>query len=204
MRKQVVVIHGGDCFETKEEYLSFLRSFEIGSLDYFSGTSWKNTLQQNLGDDFQVIAPRMPNQFDARYGEWKIWFEKLIPLLNDEVVLVGHSLGGTFLAKYIAENTLSKKIASLHLVAPMYDEEGTEESMCDFVMPQNLEKITNQCSNIFLYQSSDDEIVLPLNADKFLKALPNAKLLSFSDRGHFNQESFPELVENIKAQKLES
>lgn len=198
MKKQVIVIHGGDCFETKEKYLSFLRSFEIDSLDYFFGTSWKSTLQQNLGEDFQVIAPLMPNQFDARYEEWKIWFEKLIPLLNDEVVLVGHSLGGTFLAKYLAENTLSKKITSLHLVAPMYDAEGTNDSMCDFVMPQNLEKITNQCSNIFLYQSSDDEIVPPLNAEKFLKALPNAKLLSFSDRGHFNQESFLELVETIK------
>jgi hypothetical protein len=84
-----------------------LRSFEIDSLDYFFGTSWKNTLQQNLGEDFQVVAPRMPNQFDARYEEWKIWFEKLIPLLNDEVVLVGHS------SAISAENTLSKKITSL-------------------------------------------------------------------------------------------
>jgi predicted alpha/beta hydrolase family esterase len=204
MKKQVVVIHGGDSFETKEEYLAFLQSFEIDSLNYFTGRDWKNTLQEKLGEEFQVIAPRMPNQFDARYAEWKIWFEKIIPLLNDEVSLVGHSLGGTFLAKYLAENMLGKKITGLYLVAPAYDAEGTEYSMCDFVIPESLEKIEEQCKNIFLYQSTDDDIVPPLNAEKFLKKLSTAKLESFSDRGHFNQESFPELVENIKAEKLES
>ncbi len=198
MKKQVIVIHGGDCFLTKEGYISFLQSFQIDSLDYFFGKDWKKLLQQNLGDDFQVIAPRMPNQFDARYAEWKIWFEKLIPLLNEEVILVGHSLGGTFLAKYLAENDLGKKIQSLHLVAPAYDAEGTDYDMCDFVMPEDLKKVAEQCANIFIYQSKDDIAVPFLNAEKFTKAIPEARLVSFADRGHFNQESFPEIIENIK------
>ena len=104
MKKQVVVIHGADTFDTYEDSLKFLRNFEIDSLEYFKGKNWKTSLQERLGDEFEVISPRMPNTLNAKYLEWKIWFEKLVPLLNEEVILIGHSLGGTFLAKYLAEN----------------------------------------------------------------------------------------------------
>ena len=47
-KKQVVVIHGGDTFETYEKYLNFLRSFEIDSLDYFTDKRWENGLQKKI------------------------------------------------------------------------------------------------------------------------------------------------------------
>ncbi len=104
--KQILVLHGGDSFGTEEEYISFLKNFEIENLDYFKSKRWKENLQADLGPDFEVIASRMPNAFNARYEEWKIWFEKILPLMDDRCVLLGHSLGGTFLAK-----TIEKRIS---------------------------------------------------------------------------------------------
>lgn len=198
MKRQVVIIHGGDSFDTHEEYIDFLRSFEIEDLDYFRGKSWKNTLQERLGDGFEVIAPRMPNPLNARYAEWKIWFEKLVPFLADGVTFIGHSLGGIFLAKYLSENEFPKKVRATILLAAPFDGEGDEESLADFVLPESLDLFANQGGKIFLYHSKDDPVVKYFQQAKYQKALPNAEAVTFEDREHFNQEEFPELVECIK------
>lgn len=197
MKKQVVVIHGGDTFERYEEFLSFLKNFQIDP-DYFKKKGWKDTLQYNLGDDFEVIAPNMPNKINAKYLEWKIWFEKYFPFLNDGVILVGHSLGGTFLTKYLSENLLPKKIKALILVAASFDDENSEESLNDFVLPTSLAKITKLADKIYLFHSKDDPVVPFEQVNKYKTALPNAEIIVFADRQHFNQEYFPELVELLK------
>lgn len=198
MKKQIVVIHGGDTFNTYDEYISFLKGFVIDSLDYFKGGSWKDSLGQSLGESFEVIAPKMPNKFNAKYAEWKIWFEKLLPLLDQEVIFVGHSLGGIFLAKYLSEHTQNKIIKAVFLLAAPYDEKDTDESLADFSLPESLENFEKQVSSIYLYHSKDDPVVPFVDVEKYKKALPNAVLHVFEDRKHFNQEVFPELVEAIK------
>ena len=197
MKKQVVVIHGGDTFETYEKYLDFLCNYEIDSLDYFKHKGWKSILQEKLGDDFEVIRPQMPNKINAKYLEWRIWFEKLVPLLNPEVILVGHSMGGIFLAKYLSENNFPKKILGTFLVSAPYDAETFEYTLVDFVLPADLKKFEEQGGKIYLYHSTDDEVVSFTELEKYKKQLPSATARVFEDRGHFNQEDFPELVQDI-------
>ena len=55
--------------------------------------------------------------------------------------------------------------------------------------------------NIYLYHSKDDDIVSFENSQKFSKYLPIEKFEIFENRGHLNQETFPELLENIKSHK---
>lgn len=198
MKKQVIVIHGGDTFETYEDYFNHLKNYQIESLDYFKRKDWKNSLQDRLGEDFEVIAPQMPNRKNARYEEWKIWFEKIIPLLNDEVILVGHSMGGIFLAKYLSENNFPKKIISLHLVSAPYDTETITEPLGDFEIKNPVANLAKHTDKIFLYQSRDDRVVPFTDVEKYQRDLPSAILTAFEDRGHLSQEEFPELVERIK------
>ena len=197
MKKQIVVIHGGDTFEKYEEFLSFLKNFQIDP-DYFKKKGWKDTLQDKLGEDFEVIAPNMPNKINAKYLEWKIWFEKYFQFLSEEVVFIGHSLGGTFLAKYISENSFPKKIKALLLVAAPFDDEDSDEFLNDFALPVSLAKITEQVDKIYLFHSKDDPVVPFEQVNKYKKALPNSEIIAFTDRQHFNQELFPELVELLK------
>jgi predicted alpha/beta hydrolase family esterase len=202
MKKQVIVIHGGETFETYEDYLNYLKN---RSVDFSSEKiiTWKDNLGKNLGEDFQVVLPQMPNNKNAKYLEWKIWFERLIPFFEEEVVLLGHSLGGIFLAKYLSENDFPKKIKGLFLVAPPYeiDENYPKgDSLADFIIPKDFKRLLDSVDNIFLYHSTDDDTVPFSDLEKYKKALVGAKSRVFKDRGHiWRPESFKELEDDIKS-----
>lgn len=197
MKKQILVIHGGNAFNSYDEYRAFLkaREFILDSLDY---RDWKKRLGEVLGNEYQVIAPSMPNGQNAKYAEWKIWFEKILPFVEDEVVLVGHSLGGIFLAKYLSENDFPKKILGTFLVAAPYNT-ATQHPLADFLLSEDLSKLGAQGGKVFLYHSTDDTIVPFDNYLKYKDHLPDAQGETFQDRGHIHAEQFPELVDDIKS-----
>lgn len=197
MKQQIIIIHGGDTFATYNDYLAFLQTEEI-DIDKPQYKGWKETIGKDLGEQYQVITPHMPSKHNAKYLEWKIWFEKFLPFLQDNVILVGHSLGAIFLVKYLSENTFSKKIKAVFLIAAPYDDDASDYSLADFVLPKSLEQFEKQSGKIFLYHSKDDPVVNFEDFEKYAKALPNATQIIFIDKGHFNQETFPELAIDIK------
>lgn len=197
MKKQIVVIHGGDTFKTYEEYLSFLQEFTIDTLDYFKGRGWKDTLQETLGEGYEVVTPSMPNKINAKYSEWKIWFEKIVPLLEEKVILIGHSLGGIFLAKYLSENNFPKHILATFLIAAPFDEKDTDESLADFILSEDLSKLIEQGGEVYFYHSTDDGVVPFTDFEKYREKLPGANYMQFEDRGHFRQLVIPELITSI-------
>lgn len=201
MKRQIILIHGGDTFNTYDEYLSFLKDWKEIDFERYKKheKDWKETLGEKLGADYEVISPQMPNKQNAKYLEWKIWFEKFIPYFEPEIILIGHSLGATFLAKYLSENELPKKIIATFLVAPVFDEIDIKESLADFKMPESLEKLEKQGGKIFLYHSQDDPVIPFADFEKFKKALKTATGRIFPNRGHFRQEEFPEIIKDIKS-----
>jgi predicted alpha/beta hydrolase family esterase len=117
--------------------------------------------------------------------------------LKNDVVLIGHSLGAIFLARYLSENKFPKKIKAVLLVSASYAIKG-EKGMADFVLPKSLSKFSDQVQNIFFYHSVDDPMVTFSDMKKYAKALPSATLRIFKDRGHFISPKFPEIVREIK------
>ncbi|MFA6295075.1 MAG: alpha/beta fold hydrolase [Candidatus Paceibacterota bacterium] len=199
MSQQILVIHGGNAFLTYDEYLSYLKSKEL-SLEKLRFKDWKRNLADVLGKGYDVFAPQMPNSQNARYSEWKIWFEKIIPLLNEPIILIGHSLGGIFLAKYLSENNFPKNVKATFLVAAPYNTEE-QHPLVDFNILGNLSGLIRQGGDIFVYQSKDDQVVPFTNVLDYQKRLPNAHVRIFEDRQHFNQAEFPEIVDDIKSLK---
>jgi len=197
MKQQILLIHGGDTFNSNEEYLEFLQDFPIDLERMRPGVSWKQDLEKNLGEQFTVFQPKMPNASNAKYSEWKLWFEKVLALLNENIILIGHSLGGIFLAKYLAQNPSPKKIQALILIAaPAKDD---LEPIASFALPPSLEAVTKQAKNIYIFHSADDEVVPVSHLAEYEKLLPTAQVKIFANHGHFNQEEFPELVELIQS-----
>jgi len=196
MKKQVILIHGGSTFDAYKDYLAFLKGLKI-DLNRYKRTKWNDSLRKDLGNRFDVLFPKMPNPMNAKYDEWKILFEKIAPLLDNNVILIGHSLGAIFLVKYLSENKFPKNILATLLVSPPYDDEDMEESLGDFV-PKSLDKLNKQGGKIFIYQSKDDKVVPSSHLEKYKKALPNAIIREFKKRGHFDQPKFPELIKDIK------
>lgn len=192
MKRQILIIHGGHPADTYQKYLLYLKNAKV-SIDDLRFRGWKASLDKKLGKEYEVLSPKMPNPQQARYKEWEIWFEKFAPLLNKNAILIGHSLGGAFLAKYLSEKKFPGTIRATFLVAsPFYEKKS-------FKLPASLKKFSRQGGHIFLYQSRDDWVVSFKHFEKFRKALPEAAVRIFHGRGHFHQENFPEIVKDIKS-----
>lgn len=193
--KQIVLIHGGSSFDNYERYLNSLRNGSINYERLLWAQKWREWLAQEIVDA-DVLLPNFPNRQNANYDEWKIYFEKLLPLLGDDVQLVGYSLGAMFLARYLHESPLDSPVRRLVLISPCYDDESVEDLGSFRVMSATgLEKSARE---IHLFHSKDDPVVPFTELAKFQRDLPTATVHIFEDRNHFFQPTFPELKELLK------
>lgn len=203
MKKQVLYIHGGDAFSKYDDYLNYLRTVPLRNLPGKEAkVLWSSTLAEDLGSDYEVFAPAMPNKVNASYNEWSIWFERHFPYLKDGVTLVGWSLGGMFLAKYLAENNLPFVLGRVFLLAAPcghYDDgQGNDCGTFQFDR-ETLDKLAKKPFEIAIWHSEDDFVVPFSAAGEFKEALPRAETRFFTDRNHFLVEKFPELLQAIRS-----
>ena len=194
MKTQVILIHGGDPYDTYEEFLADLKGSKLEVSDFMVPTEkrWKDTLQERLGQRYEVLRPEMPNWMNAKYIEWEIYFRKLLKIVRPGGVFIGHSLGAVFLARFFAENP-DHKLAKMILLAPPHD------TAAGFSVPKDVTGLAKLGPRLHLYFSKDDPIVSFSNLKKYQKVLPDARVAIFDDRGHFYaQKEFPELIQDIQ------
>lgn len=197
-KPQILMIHGGMTFKNQKDYLGYLKNKEI-KLD--KKPRWtEEYIDEELGKQFQIIKPRFPLQDNAKYEDWRIWFERYIPLLNNNVILVGGSLGGIFLAKYLSENKFPKKLLSVYMVCPPFDNTVLGEDLVGgFKLKSDLSLIEKNCKDVTLMFSADDDCVPVSHAEKYRNKLKNSKIIIYkSKNGHFKISKFPEIVKMIK------
>lgn len=192
--KQVLIIHGGDSFSSYEAYLDALTAKQINYERLKPQKKWKPWIAEQMTDT-DVLLPEFPNGYNAVFEEWKIYFEKILPLLGDDVQLVGHSLGAMFLAKYLQQNPLVRPVKRLVLIAGSFDDETTDEG--SFVVGE-AGRVPESAQEVHLFHSQDDPVVPFAQLTKFQADLPNAISHVFTDRGHFLQPEFPELLELLQ------
>ena len=195
---QVLFIGGGMTFKKRADYLEFLRGLKISIEEK---VKWSGDyLKKKLGNNFEVIKPRMPLRENAKYEEWKIYFENHFPELKNNIILIGNSLGGIFLAKYLSENKFPKKLLSVYLVCPPFDNTlDGEDLVGGFKLKSDLSLIEKNSKNVNLLFSEDDDTVPVSHANKYKEKLPNAKLIIYKNKnGHFQVSEFPELIKMIK------
>jgi hypothetical protein len=197
-KTQILVIHGGMTFKSQKDYVHFLKTREISLEKKIRWTD--DYLDKELGRNFEIIRPRMPLQDNAKYNDWKIYFERHIPYLRNNVILIGGSLGGIFLAKYLSENKFPKKILSTYLICPPFDNTVTGEDLVGgFKLKSDLSLLEGNSKNLHLLFSKDDETVPVSHAEKYKGKLKNAKFTIYkSKNGHFKISKFPEIIKMIK------
>lgn len=59
--------------------------------------------------DYWLAHPQMPDPDNPHYLSWKGCIEKELKALADDSILVGHSLGGSVLVKYLSEANSGKR-----------------------------------------------------------------------------------------------
>lgn len=193
--KQIVIVHGGSSFNNYENYLNNLKNSQLHYERLLWVQKWRDWLAQEIVVA-DVLLPDFPNKQNADYTEWKIYFEKLLSLLRNDIQLVGYSLGAIFLAKYLHESPLSKPVRRLVLVSPCYDDESVED-LGSFQVT-SATGLETSAKEIHLFHSKDDPVVPFTELAKFQRDLPTATVHIFEDRNHFFQPTFPELKELLE------
>ena len=203
VKKNIILIGGGDSFSDREDFLQYLRTTDMRDLPSENDRkSWKQWVKAELGEEYYFDMPLMPNKENAKYDEWKIWFERHLDVVEESVLLVGLSLGAQFLAKYLIENDVKVDIEGLFLLAGPcgYFDDPDGMDCASFAFDQtDLHKIQDKVGKITIMHSKDDFVVPYDHALKYKEALPEAELVTFTDKNHFLVEELPELVEKIKS-----
>jgi predicted alpha/beta hydrolase family esterase len=187
-------------FKNKKDYIDWLKN---RSISVEKKQRWSvEYLDRKLGKEFDIIRPRMPLQDDAKYADWKIFFERHFPYFRNNIILIGSSLGGIFLAKYLSENKFPKKIRATFMICAPYDNtiEG-EDLVGGFKLGADLSLIEKNSKKTYLMFSRDDETVPVSHAEKYRSKLKNSEIIIYkSKNGHFKISEFPEIVKIIKTE----
>jgi len=191
--QQVIVIHGATTFVNYEDYLNDLATKTLYVDRFTYKPMWKELLQENLGNNYQVLLPTMPNKSNARYSEWKIWFDHFSDLISDDSILIGHSMGAVFLAKYLSEKEFTAKIKATILIATPYDDES-DEDLGDFKLEGISDLFKAQAGKVVLINGDNDPVISASDIQKYKNELPDAKVVTISAPDHFVRTDFPELT----------
>jgi predicted alpha/beta hydrolase family esterase len=153
-------------------------------------------LREGLGVGVTLLAPRMPSPDNPTYASWKKALDALIPTLPDEVVLVGHSLGGSVLLKYLSEEAFTPRIAGMVLIAMPYW--GVQDwDVSEYMLREDFPTGLPAIRPLYLYQSDNDDVVSPDHVKYYATLLPTATVRTPAGMGHLFAKPCPELIDDI-------
>ncbi|BAB04567.1 alpha/beta hydrolase [Halalkalibacterium halodurans] len=157
-------------------------------------------LKQSLSSEHNVAYPEMPNPEAPEYDQWVKQVEKELSFIDGEVILVGHSLGGAVLVKYLSEKSPPlPQVTGLYLIAPPFwgrDEEWQNEAFT-ITDPSTLPSI----DRVVLYHSRSDHVVPSSHQTFYREIFPNAIIRTLNGNDHFFIGGLPELVADLKQGK---
>jgi len=186
--KNAIIVHGKP---SKENYYSE----EHPSSSNFAWIPWLQ--KQLIIHDIKTDTPEMPYSYRPDYALWKKEFERFD--VTAETIVVGHSMGGGFLVRWLSEYP-EVKIEKAILVAPSLDPlRQSETGFCEFTLDPSL---TERVNKLVVFTSDNDSKKAQMSVKMITDALPTTEVKLFSGFGHFIPEhmgksTFEELVEEI-------
>ena len=155
------------------------------------------SLQDVLGAGYDVRYPEMPDADNPEYEGWKGRIASELAALDGEVILVGHSLGGSILLKYLSEENAETSVAGLFLIAaPYWSAEDWEVS--EYALRDDFASKLPSELPVFLYHSRDDEEVPFAHLELYTERLDRATARAFDGRGHQLNDDMSEVARDIE------
>lgn len=167
--------------------------------------NWFPWLKEKLeAKGCNVIVPQFPSppEIPAKISEWFDVLKKYEQYINEDTILVGHSLGGVFALRVLEQ--LKHPIKAIFLtgtpigVKPILNYERDDAfGGFDF----DWQNIKNKANHFSVFQSDNDPYVSLENGEQLAKKL-GIELTFIPNAGHFNKKagylSFPDLLEKIE------
>lgn len=162
-----------------------------GSSDFIS---W---LKASLGAEYDILHPLMPDPDSPDYELWKQQLDEELKDLKGDVVLIGHSLGGSVLLKYLVTNHVQFNILGLYLCASPFWGKNTDWQYQPFTLPTDFTKKLPQINNLHIYHSKGDPFVPFSHAQLYKDELPNSVLHAIDGDSHVFDTGIERLIEDI-------
>ena len=159
-----------------------------------SDENWFPWLKKILEEQgHKVIIPDLPNPENPKYNEWEETALTLI--LNEEknVILIGHSLGGTLILNLLHEHLeIYNRINQAITIASPINDLGWDDLKIFFNKNRDYNSIKFN-KMLLVYSKDDPHVPIP-----HLEKLPqHSSVLVVDNYGHFSQKEFPLIIKFI-------
>ena len=151
-------------------------------------TNWKPWLKDKLdANGFAVEVPEMPNTEHPIASEWIMKLAEIVGLPNEDLYLIGHSLGCITILRYLETLEEDQKIGGAILVAGFGEKfkrynAGSHDTFFDHELDWQL---IRKHGNLFTAIHSEDDPRIGVDQlDLFAKEL-GAKRVAAKGMGHF-------------------
>ncbi|RDC55164.1 alpha/beta fold hydrolase [Pedobacter chinensis] len=179
MQQQVLFIHGGD---------------EDG---YHADLAMRDSLANELGEGFKVNYPQMPGNEDSPDFGWLDKIGTELGKLGKGAILIGHSLGGSMLLKYLSERKLLGKIAGVFLLAPPFWA-GDEDWLQGLKLKKGFGAKLPKGVPFNFYHCTDDDVVSFGHLEKYRKNVADAIFIELEKGGHQFEDNMGRVAADIK------
>jgi len=167
--------------------------------------NWIPWLKEELEKrGFSVFAPRFPTPEGQSLEAWDAAFSPFEKYLDGNAILVGHSLGVTFILRLLERINSKVKACffSAGFVGLLGDPKFDEINKTFVEKPFNWAKIRQNSGSFTLFHSDNDPYVAIENAEEIANGLGIEPAI-VKGAGHFNSSAgftqFPQLLEKILA-----
>ncbi|XID91960.1 alpha/beta fold hydrolase [Paenibacillaceae bacterium WGS1546] len=180
MMKQVLALHGAGT-----------QGRHQGSGDLIEN------LRTALGTEYHFASPGMPRPEDPDYRSWRDKLLGELDMLRGDLLLVGHSLGGSVLLKVLSEHAVVPRVSGLFVVAAPYWGADEHWQAKEYELRGDF---ASRLANIpiYLYHSRDDEVVPFEHLGRYAKAVPDATVRDLDRFGHAYREPCEPLLRDIR------
>jgi len=161
---------------------------------------WLASELESLG--VTTICPMLPTPQNQNLDVWLREFNKQVGKIDENTIIIGHSLAPAFLLRYLSCSNIFVK-ASFFVAGFMslLNIDEFDKLNNTFVIGSlNWSELKEKVGNCYLYNSIDDPYV-PLDLGRDLASHLNANFIEIENGGHLNSSAgfidFPMLLKDI-------
>ncbi|KAL1006198.1 hypothetical protein UPYG_G00069130 [Umbra pygmaea] len=170
-----------------------------GDVERCNWYGWANT-QINKIPGMTCLLRNMPDPVRATESIWLPFMQEELQC-DEETVIIGHSSGAAAAMRYAETH----KVFGIILVGAYTSDLGDENEKDSgyFSRPWEWEKIRGNIGHIIQFGSTDDPF-LPWQEQQAVADGLSAELHKYTERGHFQNTEFPELIKAVQKMRAEA
>jgi uncharacterized protein len=156
------------------------------------------SLRAALPSDYKLIAPTMPNPVNPEAEPWIAACQSEITGIEEDTVLVGHSLGGSTILQTLARFGIPVNLLGVIIIAaPFWGAPDWEFDT--YKLPEDASEKLLTLPRLIVMQGDADEVVAADHPDRYRAILPNAEIRRLPGVDHGAMLAGPALAEAIES-----